>query len=243
MFFKNLFSDFKAPRIQLIDAFRGLALCMMFLFHFLWDLNYFGIISVSLYSGFFGLFQKSILFSFIFISGVSFFLFVQKNKSFQKLLKHLIILLAASLGITIFTFLSFPNQFIYFGVIHLILFSWIVGNIFVKFPKISLLAGLFITFLPLFINLSKINAGPFFWLGFGTPLSALDFVSVVPWFGIFLIGLFFGNLALKKQVFLSKLAVPKSLSFISNIGKKSLLFYLAHQFVLFPLAFLLSLFL
>ncbi len=242
MDFKNISSKNKFLRIQLIDFFRGLALCAMFIFHFFWNLNYFGIISVSLYSGFFGLFQKSILFSFIFISGISFFLFIQKNGFSKKLLNHLTMLFVASLGITIFTFLLFPSRFIYFGVIHLIIFSWIAGIVFVRFPKISLCSGVFVIFVSLFFNLPRISAGIFFWLGFGSPLPALDFVPVIPWFGVFLIGLFFGKLVMKNKAFLSKVVLPKKLSFISSIGKKSLFFYLGHQFVLFPLAFLIYFF-
>ena len=46
-------------RLWEIDFFRGIAISMMVWFHFLWDLNYFEIINVSLYSGFWGLFQKA----------------------------------------------------------------------------------------------------------------------------------------------------------------------------------------
>ena len=42
-----------------LDTLRGIAIIMMVLFHFLWNLNYFGFVEVSLYSGVWGLFQKA----------------------------------------------------------------------------------------------------------------------------------------------------------------------------------------
>jgi uncharacterized membrane protein len=58
-------------RIFLLDFFRGCAVCGMVLFHFFWDINFFSIIPIALYSGFIGVFQQLVLFSFVFISGFS----------------------------------------------------------------------------------------------------------------------------------------------------------------------------
>lgn len=233
-------------RIELLDFFRGLALIGMFFFHFLWNLNYFSVVSISLYEGFFGIFQTVVLFSFVFISGISFVLFFNKNKTSKikfksKLIKHLFVLGISSLLITIFTLIFFNSSPILFGVLHFILFSWIFGMLFLKLPKFSFILGLSIILLPSFISQNIFSSHFLFFVGPKSIFSALDFTPLIPWFGVFLFGMFFGNKVLNYEKVLSKINLPKALSFVSFIGKRSLFFYLFHQFVLFPLAFLVSL--
>ena len=43
-----------------IDFARGIAIIMMIIYHLVFDLNYFGFISVNMYNGFLGIFQKII---------------------------------------------------------------------------------------------------------------------------------------------------------------------------------------
>lgn len=231
-------------RIILIDSLRGLALVMMFLFHFLWNLNYFNVTNFVLYSGPIGLFQKSIVSLFLLVAGFSLVLaFIRNGKDFlKKHLRRISILFLATLGITIFTFIFFQNLFIYFGIIHLILFSSIAGTLFVNKKLLSGVLGVILIIAPLIFPLGLINAGFFFWLGFGIPLPTLDFVPVIPWFGVFLIGM---SLAQSKKlrkvlVFVSN-KLPDQLDFLQVLGKHSLLFYLTHQFILVPLAFIVSL--
>ena len=50
-----------------IDFARGLAVIGMIIFHALWQLNYFGYTTLSLYSGWLGLFQKIIAITFYFL--------------------------------------------------------------------------------------------------------------------------------------------------------------------------------
>ena len=52
-----------------LDFLRGIAISMMVLFHFLWDLNYFNLINIQLYEGFWGLFQKATALFFLLLVG------------------------------------------------------------------------------------------------------------------------------------------------------------------------------
>ncbi len=54
-----------------VDSLRGLAIVMMVVFHFIFDLNYFGIYSFNIYSGFLWWFARITASMFIFVVGVS----------------------------------------------------------------------------------------------------------------------------------------------------------------------------
>ncbi|NIM47536.1 MAG: DUF1624 domain-containing protein, partial [Candidatus Aenigmarchaeota archaeon] len=71
------------------------------------------------------------------------------------------------------------------------------------------------------------------WLGF-TPKNyyTFDYFPILPWFGITLLGIYFGNLLYKngKRRFkikdVSNVSIVKFLTFL---GRKSLIIYLVHQ--------------
>jgi uncharacterized membrane protein len=63
--------DRYADRFWEIDCLRGLAVFLMLLYHFLYDLDFFGIENVELRSGFFLYMGRSAAFLFILISGTA----------------------------------------------------------------------------------------------------------------------------------------------------------------------------
>jgi uncharacterized membrane protein len=239
---KEKIDNFKFSRIKLIDFVRGLALIGMGLFHFFWNLNYFQVINISLYEGFFGIFQKTILFTFIFISGISLVLLSRKNDFKRSYQKHLIILTISAVLVTIISFIIFDSAPILFGVLHLILFSWIFGVFFLNKTKLALVFGLVILIFPILFPQNIFSSNLIFFIGPNSIFPSLDFVPLIPWFGVFLLGLFFGGIVKNNQSQFSKIVIFNKLNLISFIGKKALFFYLTHQLVLFPLAFLVSLF-
>ncbi|UUX92913.1 heparan-alpha-glucosaminide N-acetyltransferase [Methanoplanus endosymbiosus] len=64
-------SNSKPERFGEIDSLRGLALMMMILFHFVYDLSYFGIADINVSSGFWKDFAYATAFLFVFIAGIS----------------------------------------------------------------------------------------------------------------------------------------------------------------------------
>ena len=60
-------------------------------------------------------------------------------------------------------------------------------------------------------------------------LYTFDYVPLLPWFGVVLLGLFFGGAAYKNRKPKSGPSVAKPLCFI---GRHSLFIYLTHQLVL-----------
>ena len=108
-----------------LDVLRGIAVVMMIVFHFLWDLNYFGIIQQPLYVGFWGIFQKITAISFLLLVGIC--LTISYNNAVaekidykMKFLKRGARIFGLGLLITLMTFIFVPQGTIIFGVLHLI---------------------------------------------------------------------------------------------------------------------------
>lgn len=227
------------PRFWEIDFFRGVAICMMVLFHFLWDLNYFGFLQGDIYSGFWGLFQKATMSLFLLVAGVVLAISRQNNPAAYttKSLGRGATVFSLGLLITAFTLIFFPGQFIYFGILHLIGASIVLSVPFAGMKKINALLGASIIAIPALYDIRSIGQPMLVWLGFAQPMQTLDFSPVFPWFGVVLIGIALGNFFYEKGGRRVALPEPKNSAagFLQLLGKHSLLIYFTHQIILYPL--------
>jgi uncharacterized membrane protein len=216
----------KSKRFFEIDFLRGTAVLMMIIFHFLWNLNYLGIMSISIYAGFWGFFQKITAGTFIFLSGTCLAISHEKHKENYKkhFFKRALKISAYALGITLFSAILFPKQLIYFGILHLIAVSVFLGIFFVQKKKRTILTILTITVLYA-LNMKIIPA-----------FHTLDFFPLIPWFGVFLLGTLLGDLFYKNK---KPADSPKNLltEIVSLAGRKSLLIYFIHQPILFAIIY------
>jgi uncharacterized membrane protein len=218
-----------------LDFLRGIAIILMISFHFLWNLNYFNLIEIELYEGIPGLIQLSSASLFLFLVGVILTINFNSVENYvKKFLKRGIIIFSAGIIISLITFIVFPNEFIYFGVLHLIGVSIIFSIPLIKRKEFNLILGIILLLIPSLINLNSIQIPELMILGIGTPRPALDFFPLIPWHGFVLIGIFFGNEFYSKLKPLLKFKKPefKLISFIELLGKHSLLIYFLHQPIL-----------
>jgi len=222
-----------------IDFLRGIAILMMVWFHFLWNLNFFGFIKISLYEGFWGLFQIVTASTFLFLVGVSLSISYHRTplgfgkRFFSRGIK----IFLWGILITIFSLIFFPSSPIFFGILHLIGFSVIVLIPLVKKNYLNLFIGALIIFSTLFFNFSSLEIKSFAWLGISKSAPALDFFPVLPWIGVVLLGLFFGNNFYSKHKSLFEIKKPQNriVDLLVFFGKNSLFIYFIHQLILFPL--------
>lgn len=232
------------PRFWEIDFARGLAVAMMVIFHFAWNLNYFGFIQENIYAGFWGLFQKATVTIFLLVVGTTLSISYSKNKKGYRLhfLKRGALVFCLGLLISAFTFIFFREKFIYFGILHLIGASIILSIPFAGRWNLNLLFGMIVLALPFVYNLQSIEEPLLVWLGFSTPFATLDYSPVFPWFGIILIGLSLGELLYPNAKRRIKIDEPKNLimGFLKLLGTNSLLVYFTHQAILFPLVYVAS---
>ncbi len=217
-------------RIFEVDFLRGVAIVLMVIFHISFDLNHFKYIDIDIYRGIeWQIFRAVIVSLFLLLVGVGMLLAYEKGINTKKLMRRLFILFFASLLITIATKFVFPNTWIYFGIIHLIFVTSIVGLVFINYPNLSLVVGVaiivgyFLGFLPLS------------WMyDFLKPLLDLpehseDLARFFPWFGVVLIGIFLG----KYQFFNLKISQNSITQKLALFGQHSLIIYLVHQPILF----------
>lgn len=229
-------------RLWEIDFFRGIAVCAMVLFHFAFALYYLKGFEIDVFSGFWqalGLFAGTL---FVFIVGVSLSLSFSKGRRFFHFIRRGSGIFALGIFITFATFLAFPNDFVMFGILHLIGASIILAFPFLRFKKLNALLG---AALVAFGIALKTMAFSFPWLlpfgFFPQGFSTLDYYPLLPWFGIVLLGIAFGNFLYPKGKRCFKIAEFKS-SFCSAfcfLGRHSLFIYFAEFPVIFAIVSLL----
>ena len=235
-------------RIAAIDATRGLALLAMAIYHFAWDLEFFGYAPPGTTSeGGWRIFARLIASSFLFLVGFSLVLAHGKTIRWRSFAMRLAQVGAAAIAITVATWFATPDRYIFFGILHCIAVSSVLGLLFLRLPAVvSGLVGLAI------ILFSDSLAAPFFnqpfllWLGLSTqPVLSNDYVPLFPWIGPVLLGIAAARLAVDRRM-LQPLAsaysgsgrVDRGLTFA---GRHSLIVYLVHQPVLIGVVYAYSL--
>ena len=232
-----------AERIWAIDFARGIAILMMAWFHFLFDIDYLHYAEIALYSGFWGLFQKATISLFLLLVGISIAITYSKRKDYflEHMLKRSAFLFFMAMLITAVTAILFPQNAIYFGIIHMISVSLLVSIPFAGKKMHSLIAGLLLILIPVAIDISGFNMPLLLWAGFSMPMPTFDFVPMVPWLGIVLIGIAVWGWM---ENAVKKIKMPVQMEFasetVSFLGRNSLAIYLIHQPIIFGTLFLLK---
>lgn len=225
-------------RFPFFDSVRGFALIIMAVYHFSFDLNQFQVIHANMnYDEFWLNFRALIMTLFLGLVGVSLALARTEfqNPGYQSRLRK--IAFCAAL-ISIGTYLMNPGTWIFFGVLHFIVVASLLGPWLVRFPKSSFVVGTLIVITPLLYRSLVFNQ-PLLILTGLSPLKPLteDFSPLFPWMGVVMIGIFVGSqIKRHRPQFAQQLELP----LLSKLGRNSLLFYMTHQLILFPLAWLVA---
>lgn len=213
-----------SPRLELLDALRGLAVIWMLLFHFFYDLRNFNIIDWDFNSGFWYAFPRAIVFTFLFCVGLS--LFYSHAGGFKKkaFIQRSLKLFLAAMAVSIGTYIVFPKVWVYFGTLHCIFVGSLLGVWFVNHRLLAF--GLMVTIM-IFQFLLGYDID---WVSSNvTRRYAIDFIPIYPWFWTILLGIILAPW-LKNSSILAKIRCPQPLLWL---GKHSLKIYLLHQPVIF----------
>ncbi|MFC1752394.1 heparan-alpha-glucosaminide N-acetyltransferase [Thermoproteota archaeon] len=242
----------KTKRVLEIDFLRGIAILMMVVYHFSWNLMYFRIYTADLYSGFWGIFQKLTAGLFIFIVGVSlvlsYFSTIKKTpkKYPSKFLLRGLRVFCYGLIITAFSLLFMPDAFVFFGILHFIGISIILTTPFIRFRYLNLGLGIAALAIGIYLKKFMFSFPWLVWLGLKYPVRTLDLFPILPWIGVVFLGLFIGNLIYPKGKRIFKTRPNKIIEKISQpvrfLGKHALLMYFVHLPVVYGVAYLLYIF-
>jgi len=233
-----------------IDSLRGIALLGMLLSNLITDLTYFQFLEVDIASGFWWWFARIVAGTFIFLVGVSLTLSHARAKQNitekQLLLKYVkrgFKIFSWGLAITLVTWIFIPQDFVIFGVLHLIGVAIIISFPFINKKLPNLIYGVFILLFGLWLATFTFDFNFLLWLGFiPANFHTVDYFPLLPWFGVILLGIYSGNRFYEnhKRTF----SVPSwentlPVKCLSFLGKNSLKIYLIHQPIILIILFFL----
>jgi uncharacterized membrane protein len=237
-----------------IDVLRGLAIVMMISFHFLFDLNYFGVFPLDISSGFLWIFARITASIFLFLVGVSLSLshtravltgaYQVEGSMLFKYLKRGLKIFILGLLITLATWLFIPHEFIVFGVLHFIGIAIILEYPFLNRKYLNLLLGVIFLGIGILLAQYTFSFPWFLWLGLQpTGFITVDYFPLLPWLGVVSLGIFAGGALYKNYQRLFSIPDFSShifMRFLSLLGRHSLIIYLIHQPILILVLYLLG---
>ncbi|VAW81046.1 Mlr1315 protein [hydrothermal vent metagenome] len=218
-------------RLLLIDALRGIAIVLMVGFHFCFDLAYFRLAEFDFYNDPFWLHARTfILSSFLLLVGVGLVMANRTTFVLHRYMKRLLPILAAALLVSFSTWWIFAERVVFFGVLHFIAAASVIGLLFVRLGWFNLLLGAVLIGIGLNFQSVWFDMPGWRWIGLMTyKPQTEDYVPLLPWFGVVLIGMAFTpmleNAARRKQQILNVMPA-KALAYA---GRYSLIIYLLHQ--------------
>ncbi|MDA1060294.1 MAG: heparan-alpha-glucosaminide N-acetyltransferase [bacterium] len=214
--------DNKKNRFRELDLLRGFAVLAMIVFHAFFLLDYYGEYSFEMFSGWWHVLGQFVRFSFLGLVGISMVISYQKSHSRVRQLYRGFKVLIFAMLVSFVTYFAVGEEFIRFGILHLIAFSIIVLSFIVDRKYISLLIGILLIYLP-FLN-ENINSLLF--IDFGK--YGIDYFPIFPWMGIVAFGIFLGHFLYPKGEALFKIDLPQKMLGLYWFGKKALWIYMVH---------------
>ena len=221
----------RPARIELMDALRGLAVCLMVLHHFLYDLcEFLGAPWWLFTNPVFDVLHYFFAGLFIFLSGIS-------SDFSRSNLKRGAKAMALALGITLVTY--FMDMTIVFGVLHLLGVCMMLYPVYKKLPTQALAAvGVVLVVTGYLISGTVVEAKFLFPFGFVYEgFTSSDFFPILPHLGWYMLGTVLGRTvyADKKTRLPGTFRESAIARFFCWCGRQSLFIYLLHQPVVYGL--------
>ncbi|HOP75175.1 MAG TPA: heparan-alpha-glucosaminide N-acetyltransferase [Bacillota bacterium] len=217
-----------------IDFWRGIALIMMLIFHFLVDFEMISGENLRLDYGFWSYFQKATAFLFLAIVGLSLKIAFNSGKlTFHHALRRGLKIFLWGCLITLVTKIALTDGAIVFGVLHLIGTGTILAYPMLRYKKVILWLGLIIVIIGYYLDRMSFPFYFLFWLGFvPRGFYSLDYFPLFPWFGLILLGIYFADLLYpgnQRRFPVKEQPSPGLIRWISILGRHTLPIYLIHQ--------------
>ena len=244
-------------RVWEIDFLRGLSIILMVFDHLFFDLISMYNIHIPLVSGpSAGLYEVLKIFfagCFIFMSGISSSFSRSNLKRGLRLLLISLLLTFVTYVFTLFELID-KSFIIFFGILHLLAVCMLLSSVLIKFNRYVLIfiGGAIIACSPFVDKLNELlrldelnhinnyfNNIPNYFAIFGIYNNSFfsgDYFPLVPWLGIFVIGIAFGKIFYKEKKSLIKFELKPNL--FNYVGRYSIWVYLIHQPIIFSILWL-----
>ena len=225
----------EARRLVIVDAMRGVAIALMVVFHFCFDLAHFDFARFDFYNDPFWLnFRTFILSLFLLLAGLSLVLATRRGINHRRFVERLLRVAGGTALVSVATWWMFGERFVFFGVLHFIVVASLLGLLFIRKPVVALALGVALLVVGNSWQFPWFDQPGWRWIGMMTHKPATEaYVPLIPWFGISLIGMVLGDF-LSRRGRLEALndllpADNAPVRLLAFSGRHSLLIYLLHQ--------------
>lgn len=216
-----------SSRIPEIDFLRVLALVLMIIYHFIYDLDSYTPVTIHVNTWFWALVGKLAALLFIFISGVSVAISRHPFRNSVKLFFWAFVISSV-------TYIGMRETYVRFGILHFLGTMMFLYPIFKKrsngflilFSVLAIFLGVFFT--------HTVSSVPWLLpLGLAYPgFTTIDYYPLFPYSGVYVLGILFYRLNYSRlRSSTSNLFIPAS-SLLEKMSRNSLLIYLIHQPIL-----------
>jgi len=212
-------------RIWEIDFLRAIAVILMVTFHVIFDLKEFAGIAINYQSGLWYWVGKISALMFLFLAGIS--------SGFSKnSVKRGIKIFIFAVAITFVTYIFFREQYIRFGMLHLLGVGMILFPLFKRMNNILLIiSAAAIGFTAVLIKGTLADTSLLLPLGVSYKgFVSLDYYPISPYLSVFILGILVYKMYYYRSESLFKFHCENE--YISMISKNSLGIYLVHQPIL-----------
>lgn len=228
-------------RCDMVDALRGLAMVWMTIFHFCFDLNYFGLWTQNFRVDPFWTVQRTLIVSlFLFCAGLGQAIAWHQGQSWVRFIRRWVQIVGCALLVSAGSFAMFPQTYIYFGVLHGMAAMLVIARLTTSWGRWLWFMGLIALALPPLAHYLLSNGGdhlaPWFngqqlnWIGLVSrkPLTE-DYVPVLPWLGVLWWGLAAGQWLIVHRSKWLHMSLPVAGTALASLGRWSLSYYMVHQ--------------
>jgi uncharacterized membrane protein len=186
----------RPPRRLLIDALRGFAVAQMIVYHFIYDLNYFGWVKLAMtrtqpWVGW----RTAIVTQFLLLVGISLVLRTAYKPARSDFWRRWAQVAGAAVLVSAGTWLVFGPRYAWFGILHFVAAALLIARPLVALGGWNVALGAAVLAVGLLYKDALFNATPLNIIGFTTVKPRTeDYVPLFPWFGVVLIGIALGTL-------------------------------------------------
>lgn len=231
------------PRLPVVDLARGLAIAQMIVYHFIYDLTYFGWLHFDMTSEPEWIaWRNAIVSQFLLVSGVGVGLGDAAGRSGARFWRRWVQVAAAAALVSIGSAWMFGPRLIWFGILHFIAVALLLARPLPALGPWNLAIGAALLAVGLSVHDPRFDPAWTSWIGLVAHKPPTeDYVPLLPWFGVVAIGVGAAELWRRRGF-----ALPASLQRLGSsparalrwLGRWPLTIYLVHQPIMMGVLFL-----